>query len=151
MEGLLERLARLSLKKAGNLSRTGGSVGGAALGNMLAPGVGGYLGGQAGQALGGGVESALGALSESGQGPRNMQVGNLGSYQQQPSFGQRFAGNFGEQLGNQAGNALGQAMQGGEENVPQEEQSVASQLEALLDSLSPEERNSILAKYTGGM
>jgi hypothetical protein len=146
MEGLLERLARLSLKKAGKLAKYGGQAGGAALGTLAAPGVGTYLGSEAGKAVGGGVESALSALSERGRQPQHQMAGNLNSYQQQPSFGQRFAGNFGENLGNQAGEALENYLNPEEGS---EEQTIEQQLEALLDSLSPEQREALLSKYTG--
>ena len=120
-------------------------------GNLVAPGVGGYVGAQAGQAIGGGVESALNALSEGGRrNPSEFQVNNLNSFRQQPGFGERFGENLGSNLINQGADIGEDALSG---KIPgyesQEELSPEQQVEALLESLSPESRSAILAKYVG--
>ena len=148
MNGLLERLAQLSLKKAGSLSRQGGKWAGAGLGTMIAPGIGSYLGYHGGDLVGGGIGAGLDALSgRIGEEPVN-QVGQQNP--ERPSFGQETADNMGQHVGNQALDMLGGA-------GPQQDQGefqtspILAQLQELLDSLSPEERNKILAKYQGGM
>lgn len=160
MQGLLEKLAQLSLKKAGSLSKKAGKYGGATLGAASGP-LGSIAGEAAGQAIGGGVKSILDTLAGQGDprlGTQGQGVGNLQSFRRQPGFGSQLAGNFGNEMGEVAGGALGNLAQHGlehlmapdEQEQQAEEKSVASQLEELLDSLTPEERASILAKYAGG-
>ena len=152
MEGLLERLARLSLKKSNKLLKKGGQIGGAIAGNMVAPGVGGFIGSQAGQALGGGIGSSLEALSESGRrNPYEFQMDNVANYQHQPTFAQNWAGKFGESLGGQGADILGDYAQSKIPTGVESEEGLTpeQEIEALLEGLTPEAREAILAKYMG--
>lgn len=148
MEGLLERLAKLSLQKAGKLSKTAGEYGGAALGAMGGP-MGAYAGQQAGKAIGGGVKGLLDTLAEDKRNPHgSFDINNLHSFQQSPSFGQRAGENIGGELIDQAGDIgkdyLKQFAPGQEQEDPIEK------IHKLLEGLSPEQRAEILAKYAEG-